>query len=84
MRFNRPHDAEDEATRLLAKPRGKVAVWADGSVSWFKADGTPAVIHPDDAPIYIACPLPGAVARKRYTEAIREWWRRDNEGRNER
>lgn len=73
MRYGRPYDQEDEAARLLRRASGTVAVWSDGSVCWFRGP----ITQPGDEPICIPCPLGDGAARRAYTGAIREWWRRE-------
>jgi hypothetical protein len=77
VRFHRPHDQEDEAARLLRRSSGSVAVWSDGSVSWFKSSAV--VIHSTDTPIYLPCPMSDGPARRAYTAAIREWFNRERQ-----
>ncbi len=69
-RFRRLYDQEDEAARLLRRPRGSVAVYSDGSVCWYASAIIPNAIS-------IPCPLPDRAARTAYTGALREWFNRD-------
>lgn len=80
-RFGRAYAVEDEAARLLTtRKKGFVAVWPDGSVSWH---GDVPLIHDvESAPITRACDpsIPGAGARAWYTNALREHFKRDQDG----
>ena len=71
-RFQRRYDQEDEAARLLRRPRGSVAVYSDGSVCWYASVSTPNAIP-------IPCPLSDRAARTAYTGALREWFNREQQ-----